>query len=191
MDCGPSGSSVHRISHARILEWVAISFSREYSWPRDQTYVFCITGRFFTIWATREAHMYVCVFIYICIYKYIQSIGCKELDMMVVTEHNTALCFQCLIQYLEESGHSLSVFGMHKWINENSIRLATVQKEKESVNGHSNEVYNLRKIIDRYTNSDNFSRLHMVNNESQPSMFRCQKVCSSFLLMVKNYLKLI
>ena len=56
MDCSPSGSSVYRILQARILEWVAIPFSRESSWPRDRSCVFCIAGRFFTIWATREAH---------------------------------------------------------------------------------------------------------------------------------------
>ena len=43
------------ISHARILVWVAIPLSRESSWFRDQT---CIAGRFFTIWATREALKY-------------------------------------------------------------------------------------------------------------------------------------
>ena len=43
------------IPSLRILEWVAIPFSREYSWPRDQTQVSCIAERFFTIWATREA----------------------------------------------------------------------------------------------------------------------------------------
>ena len=37
--CSPPGSSVHRIHQARILKWVAISFSREYSWLRDQTHV--------------------------------------------------------------------------------------------------------------------------------------------------------
>ena len=41
---------------ARILEWVAIFFSEGSSWPRDQTWVSFITGRFFTIWATRTAH---------------------------------------------------------------------------------------------------------------------------------------
>ena len=47
MDCNPSGSSVHEISQARILEQVVISYSRESSWPRDQTHVSCIscTGR--------------------------------------------------------------------------------------------------------------------------------------------------
>ena len=37
------------------LEWVAIPFSRGSSWPGNQTWVSCIVGRFFTIWATREA----------------------------------------------------------------------------------------------------------------------------------------
>ena len=48
VDCSPPGSSVHGISQARILEWVAISFSRGSSQPRDQTQVSCIAGRFFT-----------------------------------------------------------------------------------------------------------------------------------------------
>ena len=36
MDCSPPGSSVHGVSQARVLEWVAISFSRGSSQPRDQ-----------------------------------------------------------------------------------------------------------------------------------------------------------
>ena len=54
MACGPSGSSVCGILQARILQWVAISFCRGSSRPRDQTRVSCIAGRFFTVWATRE-----------------------------------------------------------------------------------------------------------------------------------------
>ena len=54
MDCSPPGSSVHGILQARILEWVAISFSRGSSWPRDQTQVSRIAGRHFNLWATRE-----------------------------------------------------------------------------------------------------------------------------------------
>ena len=45
MDCSPPGSSVHGILQARILEWVAISFSRGSSQPRDRTWVSCIAGR--------------------------------------------------------------------------------------------------------------------------------------------------
>ena len=55
MDCSPKGSSVHGISQARILEWVAISFSRGSSWPRDWI---CISynGRWaLHHWAAREA----------------------------------------------------------------------------------------------------------------------------------------
>ena len=55
MDCSPPGSSVHEVFQARILERVAISFSMGSSQSRDQTQVSCIAGRFFTIWATREA----------------------------------------------------------------------------------------------------------------------------------------
>ena len=52
--CSPLGSSVHGISQARTWEWVATSFSRGSSQPRDRTQVSCIKVRFFTIWATRE-----------------------------------------------------------------------------------------------------------------------------------------
>ena len=55
MDCSPPGSSVHEIFQARILEWVAIYFSRGSSQPRDRTWVSCTAGRFFTDWAIREA----------------------------------------------------------------------------------------------------------------------------------------
>ena len=55
MDCSPPGSSVHGILQARILDWLAISFSRGSSRPSDWTQVSCIAGRFFTVWATREA----------------------------------------------------------------------------------------------------------------------------------------
>ena len=51
----PPGSSVPGILQARILEWIAIPSSRASSWPRDPTQVSCIAGRFFTIWAIREA----------------------------------------------------------------------------------------------------------------------------------------
>ena len=55
MYCGPPGSSTHVIFQARVLEWVAISFSRGSSWPRGGTWVSCTAGRFFTYWAMREA----------------------------------------------------------------------------------------------------------------------------------------
>ena len=48
----PLGSSIHGISQARILKWVAISFSRESSWLRDQTHVSCIGRWILYHWAT-------------------------------------------------------------------------------------------------------------------------------------------
>ena len=47
VDCSPPGSSVPGISQARILEWIAISWSRGSSRARDQICVFCLAGRFF------------------------------------------------------------------------------------------------------------------------------------------------
>ena len=49
---------VHKILQARILEWVAIPFSRGYSQLRDWTQVSHIAGRVFTSWTTKEAHEY-------------------------------------------------------------------------------------------------------------------------------------
>ena len=71
MDSSPSGSSVHRISQTRILEWVAISFSRGSSQPRNRTHLSCVScsgGGFFTTGWNWEAHICVCVCIYIYIY---------------------------------------------------------------------------------------------------------------------------
>ena len=62
MDCSPPGSSVHGILQARILEWVAIPFSRRSSLPRDWTWVSPMAGRFFTIWANREVHFSLLMF---------------------------------------------------------------------------------------------------------------------------------
>ena len=55
MDYSLYGSSVHGIFQARILEWVAISYSRGSSWPRDQTHVSRIGKRILYHWVTWEA----------------------------------------------------------------------------------------------------------------------------------------
>ena len=53
--CDSMDYTVHGILQVRILEWVAVPFSRESSQPRDQT---PIAGGFFTSWATKEAQEY-------------------------------------------------------------------------------------------------------------------------------------
>ena len=50
-----TSDTVHGILQARILEWIAVPFSREPSQPRDWTQVSCIAGRFLTCWANGEA----------------------------------------------------------------------------------------------------------------------------------------
>ena len=55
MDCSRLGSTILGILQARILERVAISFSRGSSWSRDRTRVSRIAGRRFNLWAAREA----------------------------------------------------------------------------------------------------------------------------------------
>ena len=54
MGCSLPGSSSHGIFQAGVLEWVAVSFSRGSSQPRDRTWISRIPGRHFNLWATRE-----------------------------------------------------------------------------------------------------------------------------------------
>ena len=66
MDCSLPGFPVHRILQIRILEWVAISFSRGSSQPKDRIQVSHIAGGVFTIWATSPIDW---LFNYIQIFK--------------------------------------------------------------------------------------------------------------------------
>ena len=66
LDCSPPSSSVNGILQLRILEWVAISFFKGASWPRGWTRISHIAGRFFTMWAIREAPLYLLFMIIDC-----------------------------------------------------------------------------------------------------------------------------
>ena len=71
MDCSPPGFFVHGILQARLLEWVAIPFSRGSSWPRDRNWSPAspaLAGRFFTTGAA-WMYIYIYIYIYICIDK--------------------------------------------------------------------------------------------------------------------------
>ena len=96
MDCSLPGSSVHVIFQARILEWVAISSFKGFSWPRDWTQVSRTASKFFTVWASREASKWanlglisiftlayslslslsLSIYIYIYIYMYVYICVC-------------------------------------------------------------------------------------------------------------------
>ena len=58
-DWSPPGSSVHEIFQARILEWVAISFPRESSWPKDRIHISCIGRQILYHWTILETLIYV------------------------------------------------------------------------------------------------------------------------------------
>ena len=64
---------LHVILQARILQWVAIHFSRGSSWSRDGTRVSCIEDRFFTLWANREA-LFICSTTELPLNTYLQEI---------------------------------------------------------------------------------------------------------------------
>ena len=84
LDCSLSGSSVHGILQARILEWVAIPFSRGSSRPRDWTQLSYTAGIFFTVWATREAHSYP----YLCFVYWMVSLLKMEPCLILSTYQN-------------------------------------------------------------------------------------------------------
>ena len=70
MNCRLPGSSVNGTCQARILEWVAVSFSRGSSQSRDWTHISCIAGGFFTVCL---CHQGSCRYRYIDIFLFILS----------------------------------------------------------------------------------------------------------------------
>ena len=56
MDYSPPGFSIHGVLQARILEWIAVPFSRGPSWPRDRSRVSCTAGRLFTVRDYKQIH---------------------------------------------------------------------------------------------------------------------------------------
>ena len=64
VDCSPPGSSVHRISQAGILKWVANSYSRVSSWSRDRTHFSCLASGFFTTGLPGKPHPFFFFFFF-------------------------------------------------------------------------------------------------------------------------------
>ena len=73
MNCSLPGSSVHGILQARILEWVAILFSRGSSQPRDQTQVSLIVLRVFTVSGTINIYFLIKKKIFVHTMQYVGS----------------------------------------------------------------------------------------------------------------------
>ena len=109
-DCSPPGSSVHRVLQARILEWVAIPFSKESSWFRDWTWVSCIARRFFTIWATREFEPHIKPHIWTMYLNHINHIICLKRGNFNLQTINTG-------ENVEKREPSCSVGENVNWYN--------------------------------------------------------------------------
>ena len=111
MDCSPSGSSVHGIFQARILKWVAISSSRGFSWPRNQTCISCIAGWFFTAESPGKPNLYQLFYkyellnleIFIWIRRYHENFKMQmHLKEMIHTIKESLLCMwsHCRIPFI-------------------------------------------------------------------------------------------
>ena len=91
-DCGPPGFSVRGISQARILEWVAISYSRWSSQPRDQTSISCIDRQIFYHCATWKNYIILYIICnYIPIYLNIRIKGDDTLQMLSILSGYTVI----------------------------------------------------------------------------------------------------
>ena len=132
MDCGPPGSSLHGISQARILQWVAISFPRGSFWPRDLGCVSCIrqedslplshqgspteTHR---IKNKLEMHIKLILKFYLFIYRYlaVSALSCSTQDLHCVTwdlssKHRDSLCVVLQLGYSTACGILVSQPGI-------------------------------------------------------------------------------
>ena len=99
MNCSLPGSSVHGIFQARILEWVAISFSSRSCLPRDRTHVSCIAGGFFTTKLSGKLlYIYIYIYIYmcvcVCVYPYICEIHRSPLFLQIIITCHVNILFK-------------------------------------------------------------------------------------------------
>ena len=123
MDCSLPDSSVHGIFQARILESVAISFSRESSWHRDWTCVSCIGRWVIFCWATREAprlstwfdlyvpsilwksYSYISHFINVKTEVQSSSINLPSVSLIVIGEHESISITICRSMWVSTNGN--------------------------------------------------------------------------------------
>ena len=96
MDYSLPGFSVHGTSQARILEWVAIYFSRVSFWPRDQTHVSCIGRRILYHSAIRETCIYECVCVYSPIFLHSSVDGHLGCLCVLAIVKSAALNIRCV-----------------------------------------------------------------------------------------------
>ena len=122
MDYSLPDFSVHGTSQARILEWVAIYFSRGPSQPRHPTQVSCITGGFFIIWTTTEAHNCVCIYIQIMALELTNIYALILASEKAMASHSSTVAWK--IPWTEEPGRLQSMGSLrigHDWATSLSL----------------------------------------------------------------------
>ena len=101
MDCSLSGSSAHGIFQARVLEWIAISFSRGSSQPRNQTRVSRIAGRRFAVSSVKFGKFLDIIFsknfFYIILFSFCDFSDMKDTSLLSCTS-NTLLVIYSAFQ---------------------------------------------------------------------------------------------
>ena len=115
----PIGSSVHGILQASILEWVAISFSRASSGPRDGSQVSCTAGRSFSISATREAAESIHISRVYSIYWAVRALrSCKKTSFNTQgVKHATLLRWMKLWELQHQNGKPRIRWKVYMLIN--------------------------------------------------------------------------
>ena len=123
MDCSPLGSSFYGILQARILQWVAVFFSRGSSQPRDRTQVSRIVGRCFHLWATKEWYWGVK-----CECKEMQLTSLRACRMRKLLLHVPACTITIWSQCLDFlcGLHRHSVYNFHRFRSANQSSCSNI-----------------------------------------------------------------
>ena len=98
-DCSPAGSSAHGILQARILEGVAIPFSRGSSWPREWTHFSCLASKILYHWRTWEAQYFVLV-----------DIKIRSIFLTKVCSKGTQRSLKCVFNWARK-GYAATING--------------------------------------------------------------------------------
>ena len=115
MDYNTPGSSVHGILQARVLKWVVISYFRGSSQPRDWTHVVYTAGRFFIIWATREALKYSVHHTHCVSWELISNVSFSlkaEYNLLLLRYHLWYIVGEEVVIFFNYHFHVLSIKAM-------------------------------------------------------------------------------
>ena len=142
MDCSLPGSSVHGIIPARILEWIASSYSRASSWPRDWTCISCsscIAGRFFTTEPPGEPSgiIFFKKYIYIFFLNYEKHIKVNSIIPVFLVWIETIIYFlEKLYPTLQSTGQEakeMDIYSLKEWRQDLISRLPCAHLYKENL----------------------------------------------------------